>query len=395
MHEVERTRHFLSLRDKLTHGCPHKAGPPPSALDSPSRAPQLDHRRNRHQQQHHQQHHQHQQQQQLLHGDHGDHHDDHDHDDRDDDDDDAGGPGAPQLGGPPSGRRDVGTCTPGGGGAGGGPGGPGGPGCGGGGGAGVEESALVRSCDCLHDRERALVLKCLKLMTHTFNRTHGTLHGSFSCLKLSESSSSGVGLGGGGGAGGGSSHGSSSDSAPGTPSPPLSHHVCEHGLVSEVSEVSEVVRSELPLLVAEERGREAVADGGGRCVARVSEVRLSPVVTKSGYLNVLESPAGIWTRRWLCVRRPFALLYNAESDRCERGALDLRAARVVQQHGQDRQASLTTPFTFALCTQHRGLLLQASSSRDLQDWLYTFNPLAAGTYRSKMGSRRRSSDFST
>lgn len=34
-----------------------------------------------------------------------------------------------------------------------------------------------------------------------------------------------------------------------------------------------------------------------------------------------------------------------------------------------------------MCTEHRGILLQASSDKDMHDWLYAFNPLLAGTIR--------------
>lgn len=42
---------------------------------------------------------------------------------------------------------------------------------------------------------------------------------------------------------------------------------------------------------------------------------------------------------------------------------------------------LQTPNTFAVCTEHRGILLQANSDKDMHDWLYAFNPLLAGTIR--------------
>lgn len=42
---------------------------------------------------------------------------------------------------------------------------------------------------------------------------------------------------------------------------------------------------------------------------------------------------------------------------------------------------MQTPNTFAVCTEHRGILLQASSDKDMHDWLYAFNPLLAGTIR--------------
>lgn len=40
-----------------------------------------------------------------------------------------------------------------------------------------------------------------------------------------------------------------------------------------------------------------------------------------------------------------------------------------------------TPNTFAVCTEHRGILLQATNDKEMHDWLYAFNPLLAGTIR--------------
>lgn len=42
---------------------------------------------------------------------------------------------------------------------------------------------------------------------------------------------------------------------------------------------------------------------------------------------------------------------------------------------------LQTPNTFAVCTEHRGILLQACNDKEMQDWLYAFNPLLAGSIR--------------
>lgn len=42
---------------------------------------------------------------------------------------------------------------------------------------------------------------------------------------------------------------------------------------------------------------------------------------------------------------------------------------------------LQTPNTFGVCTKHRGVLLQAINDKDMNDWLYAFNPLLAGTIR--------------
>lgn len=55
------------------------------------------------------------------------------------------------------------------------------------------------------------------------------------------------------------------------------------------------------------------------------------------------------------------------------------------QHLVTSSFPLQTPNTFAVCTEHRGILLQANSDKDMHDWLYAFNPLLAGTIRYGLG----------
>lgn len=55
----------------------------------------------------------------------------------------------------------------------------------------------------------------------------------------------------------------------------------------------------------------------------------------------------------------------------------------VQSNSESRRVSLVflllkqTPHTFAVCTQHRGILLRAANDREMHDWLCAFNPLLA------------------
>lgn len=117
---------------------------------------------------------------------------------------------------------------------------------------------------------------------------------------------------------------------------------------------------------------------------------LSPIVSKKGYLHFLEPHTSGWARRFVVVRRPYAYMYNSDKDTVERFVLNLATAQV--EYSEDQQAMLKTPNTFAVCTEHRGILLQAASDKDMHDWLYAFNPLLAGTIRSKL-SRRRSAQM--
>lgn len=130
----------------------------------------------------------------------------------------------------------------------------------------------------------------------------------------------------------------------------------------------------------------------------------SPIVSKKGYLHFLEPHTNGWVKRFVVVRRPYVYIYNSDKDAVERAILNLSKAQV--EYSEDQQAMLKvgrrepsplrtpprardsapalpqqTPNTFAVCTEHRGILLQASSDKDMHDWLYAFNPLLAGSIR--------------
>uniref|UniRef100_A0A8D3ECD5 plus-end-directed kinesin ATPase n=1 Tax=Scophthalmus maximus TaxID=52904 RepID=A0A8D3ECD5_SCOMX len=110
------------------------------------------------------------------------------------------------------------------------------------------------------------------------------------------------------------------------------------------------------------------------------------VVSKKGILSFMEPRSNSWVKHFVVVRRPYVFIYNSDKDPVERGVLNLSTAQV--EYSEDQQAMLKTPNTFAVCTKHRGILLQANNEKDMNDWLYAFNPLLAGTIRSKLARRR-------
>ncbi|XP_030842584.1 kinesin-like protein KIF1A isoform X13 [Strongylocentrotus purpuratus] len=120
-------------------------------------------------------------------------------------------------------------------------------------------------------------------------------------------------------------------------------------------------------------------------VPEVEEIRVSPVVSRRGYLNFLEEKTAGWVTRYVVVRRPYVYIYNNEKDPVERGLINLATARV--EYSEDQQAMLRTPNTFSVCTKYRGFLLQTLGDKDVFDWLYAFNPLLAGSIRSKLARR--------
>ncbi|XP_016400291.1 kinesin-like protein KIF1A [Sinocyclocheilus rhinocerous] len=121
-------------------------------------------------------------------------------------------------------------------------------------------------------------------------------------------------------------------------------------------------------------------------VPDIQEIRVSPIVSKKGYLHFLEPHSNGWVKRYVVVRRPYVYIYNTERDTVERAILNLSSAQV--EYSEDQQAMLKMPYTFAVCTEHRGILLQASNDKEMHDWLYAFNPLLAGSIRSKLSRRR-------
>uniref|UniRef100_A0A8V5H7I8 plus-end-directed kinesin ATPase n=1 Tax=Melopsittacus undulatus TaxID=13146 RepID=A0A8V5H7I8_MELUD len=105
----------------------------------------------------------------------------------------------------------------------------------------------------------------------------------------------------------------------------------------------------------------------------------SSVVSKKGYLHFKEPLSSSWAKHFVVVRRPYVFIYNSDKDPVERGIINLSTAQV--EYSEDQQAMVKTPNTFGVCTKHRGVLLQAINDKDMNDWLYAFNPLLAGTIR--------------
>uniref|UniRef100_A0A673IYA7 PH domain-containing protein n=1 Tax=Sinocyclocheilus rhinocerous TaxID=307959 RepID=A0A673IYA7_9TELE len=148
-------------------------------------------------------------------------------------------------------------------------------------------------------------------------------------------------------------------------------------------------RAVSPIPDTETEGKKSPQESKSRShtfVPDIQEIRVSPIVSKKGYLQFLEPHSNDWVKRYVVVRRPYVYIYNTERDTVERAILNLSSAQV--EYSEDQQAMLNTPYTFAVCTEHRGILLQASNDKEMHDWLYAFNPLLAGSIRSKLSRRR-------
>ncbi|XP_019349373.1 kinesin-like protein KIF1B isoform X1 [Alligator mississippiensis] len=239
--------------------------------------------------------------------------------------------------------------------------------------------------ESLVDREKELATKCLQLLTHTFNREFNQVYNSISDCKLSDISPIGR-----------DPSVSSFSSATLTPSstcPSLVDSRC-NSMDQKTPEANSRASSPCPeleqfqLVPAVETSYLARAGKNEflNLVPDIEEIRPGSVVSKKGYLHFKEPLSASWAKHFVVVRRPYVFIYNSDKDPVERGIINLSTAQV--EYSEDQQAMVKTPNTFAVCTNHRGVLLQAINDKDMNDWLYAFNPLLAGTIRSKLARRR-------
>ncbi|XP_072222335.1 kinesin-like protein KIF1B isoform X11 [Leuresthes tenuis] len=245
------------------------------------------------------------------------------------------------------------------------------------------DSADIES---LVDREKELATKCMRLLTHTFNSEYNQVVNSISDCKLSDISPIGR-----------DPSVTSFSSATLTPSstcPSLSDSRCsslDQKTPENCSRASSPSCSDyenFPMVPTLETSYLARAGKNEflNLVPDIEEMRPGSVVSKKGFLSFMEPRSNSWVKHFVVVRRPYVFIYNSDKDPVERGVLNLSTSQV--EYSEDQQAMLKTPNTFAVCTKHRGILLQANNEKDMNDWLYAFNPLLAGTIRSKLARRR-------
>ena len=125
-------------------------------------------------------------------------------------------------------------------------------------------------------------------------------------------------------------------------------------------------------------------------VPDAEEIRVSPAISRKGFLHFLDESTNGWVKRWVVVRRPYLFLYNNEKDPLERGIINLSSAQI--EYNEER--GIRGANTFSICTKTRGFLLQTLGEKEIHDWLYAINPLLAGTIRSKLNKKTKSAPTS-
>ncbi|XP_037684488.1 kinesin-like protein KIF1B isoform X8 [Choloepus didactylus] len=241
--------------------------------------------------------------------------------------------------------------------------------------------------ESLVDREKELATKCLQLLTHTFTREFSQVPGSVSDCKLSDISPIGRDPS--------VSSFSSSTLTPSSTCPSLVDSRSS-SLDQKTPEANSQASSPCPefeqFQIVPTVETPYLAQAGKNeflnLVPDIEEIRPGSVVSKKGYLHFKEPLCSNWAKHFVVVRRPYVFIYNNDKDPVERGIINLSTAQV--EYSEDQEAMVKTLNTFAVCTKHRGVLLQALNDKDMNDWLYAFNPLLAGTIRSKLSRRRPS-----
>ncbi|XP_050988760.1 kinesin-like protein KIF1A isoform X7 [Labeo rohita] len=212
---------------------------------------------------------------------------------------------------------------------------------------------------------------CVRLLMHTFNRQYSQVSSSLSESKLSEMSASLL-----------SASSPLSTLTPSSTCPSLvDGHYGSPDLRGAEANSGASSPDLDPFSPIERKPRSCTF------IPNIQEIRVSPIVSKKGYLHFHETHTSGWVKRYIVVRRPYVYLYRSERDCVERAVINLSSAQV--EYSEDQHAMLRAPNTFAVCTEHRNILLQAGNDKEMHDWLYAFNPLLAGTIRSKL-SRRKS-----
>ncbi|XP_037554229.1 kinesin-like protein KIF1A [Nematolebias whitei] len=239
------------------------------------------------------------------------------------------------------------------------------------------------SSEIITERQKQLAAKCLRLLTHSFNRDYSLVCVSASESKISEMSVTML-------------RDSPSSTALNTITPSSTCPSLVEGCYNNAELRPPTPRSHAasptPEIQPDAKDKKPVNGASDtkprtrKLVPDIQEIRVSPIVSKKGYLHFLEPNTNGWVKRFVVVRRPYVYIYNSEKDAVERAILNLSSAQV--EYSEDQQAMLKTPNAFAVCTEHRGILLQAANDKEMHDWLYAFNPLLAGTIRSKLSRRR-------
>ncbi|KAI4902922.1 hypothetical protein NFI96_027684, partial [Prochilodus magdalenae] len=184
--------------------------------------------------------------------------------------------------------------------------------------------ASILGLDSPNERQKELAAKCLRLLMHTFNRQYSQVSSSASESKLSEMSASLLRD---------SSSSALSSLTPSSTCPSLLEGHYSNPDLRSTETHSGASSPDLDPFSPEERKPRTCT-----FVPNIQEIRVSPIVSKKGYLHFLEPHTSGWVRRYVVVRRPYVYLYRSERDSVERAVINLSSAQV--EYKEDQQTIL-------------------------------------------------------
>ncbi|CAH3041179.1 unnamed protein product [Porites lobata] len=117
-------------------------------------------------------------------------------------------------------------------------------------------------------------------------------------------------------------------------------------------------------------------------VPEVIHVRKNPVISKRGYLHIMDDCSSKWSKCYVVVRKPYVLLYRQEGDPVEQFLVNLKFSKV------ECPEYFVTFSVFSIRTRQCRFLVRTTTEKeeDTYDWLYALNPLLVGSMRSRKGS---------
>lgn len=118
-------------------------------------------------------------------------------------------------------------------------------------------------------------------------------------------------------------------------------------------------------------------------IPELEEVRLSPIVSKRGYLYYMEEIEQRWLKRWFIVVRPYLIVFSNSRELLERDVINLTTSQIELP-----ETDLNIGHVFTLITVNRVYLMHTDSAKELHDWIYALNPLLAGQVRSKQNAHK-------
>ncbi|XP_068687799.1 kinesin-like protein unc-104 isoform X4 [Montipora foliosa] len=117
-------------------------------------------------------------------------------------------------------------------------------------------------------------------------------------------------------------------------------------------------------------------------VPEVIQIRKNPVISKKGYLQIMDDCSSRWTKCYVIVRKPYVLFYRHEADPVEDFLINLRHSKV------ECPEYFVTFSVFSIHTRQCRFLVRTTTEKeeDAYAWLYALDPLLVGSIRSRKGS---------